>query len=323
MAGVLALMILTSTGIFSYLSAGYQADVLPLKQMNEQVRLLEEERTRAIERKKQIDEQLMKGPSVSNVTSGNRIDPNAARTIREARKTLESTGKQYKEEQQALQARVAELDRQLLSLKQELVKTEAHIGPITYVAKAFDLEVDNATKYLIFLIIFAFDPMAVALTLAVNIVLRLRNEEASLKRQHVVDNIEKEYFPTDPQPLEEPVAVTPPPTPTEPQEEPIPTVEPPVEPTPVPEPPVEPLPAREPAPSIPPAQAPPHRRHTRPYGGNWSQDNVQTRIGELVGHYKYLIQKQQSGEELTPDDKWELSAIHDILQKHGFLHYLS
>ena len=82
--------------------------------------------------------------------------------------------KQYTQEQQTLQQRVAELDKQLLDLKQQLVKTEAHIGPITYVAKVFDFAVDDATMYLILLIIFAFDPMAVALTLAVNVVLELR-----------------------------------------------------------------------------------------------------------------------------------------------------
>lgn len=86
MAGVIALMLLTSAGIFGYLSSGYQADVLPLKEMNEQVRLLEDERQRAIDRKAQIDQQLMKGPTISSVTSGDKIDPNAAKTIREARK---------------------------------------------------------------------------------------------------------------------------------------------------------------------------------------------------------------------------------------------
>ena len=41
MAGVAALMLLTSTGIFGYLSSGYQTDVLPLKQIEQQVKVLE------------------------------------------------------------------------------------------------------------------------------------------------------------------------------------------------------------------------------------------------------------------------------------------
>jgi hypothetical protein len=176
-SGIVALMIMTSTGIFGYLSSGYQADVLPLKQLNEQIRLLEDERIRTIDRKKQIDDQLSKGPVVGNVASGSKIDPNAAKTIREARRSQESLNKQYKAEQEQTTKRVAELDQQLLELKQQLVKTEAHIGPITYIASAFGAEADDATKYLILLIIFAFDPMAVALTIAVNNAIRLRQED--------------------------------------------------------------------------------------------------------------------------------------------------
>jgi hypothetical protein len=327
MAGVLALMILTSTGIFSYLSAGYQADVLPLKQMNEQVRLLEEERTRSITRKTQIDDQLIKGPSVGSVNSGDKIDPNAARTIREARRAQESTGKQYKAEQQALQVRVAELDKQLLELKQDLVKLEAHIGPITYVAKVFDMAVDDATKYLIFLIIFAFDPMAVALTLAVNVVLRLRREEQEVKRERQKEALDHEYFPEEVAP---PIVVERAPSafptiytdseiviPPEPELEPEPESEPVSVPTPEAIAEIPPK-AIEPAAPIRPAS-----RRTRPYGEHWSPVGNEHRIGELVGHYKYLQGKQKAGEQLSPDDIWEFNAIHDILQKHGYLHYLN
>lgn len=337
MAGVLALMVLTSTGIFSYLSAGYQADVLPLKQMNEQVRLLEDERKRAIERKAQIDEQLIKGPSVGNVSSGNKIDPNAAKTIREARKAQESTGKQYKVEQQALQTRVAELDKQLLELKQELIKVEAHIGPITYVAKAFDMPVDDATKYLIFLIIFAFDPMAVALTLAVNVVLKLRDDEQEAKRERQKEALDHEYFPFQehqPDPEEEAFQAnlaaeqqrqTELPAAHEVTEVVTPVVIEPVpeEPTPVPEltpEAVEEIAPKEIEPEVP--LRPPARR-TRPYGEHWTNAAGEHRIAELVGHYKYLQTKQKSGEQLTRDELWEFNAIHNILRKHGYLNYLS
>jgi len=178
LAGVGGLMITTSIGIFGYMSAGYQQDVLPLKQKNEQITLLTDEKTRAMERKRQIDDILAGGPAVTSVnnTKGE-IDKNAAKTLRETTRARESLGRQYKAEQEAATQRVAELDKQLLALKQDIIQTEAHIGPITYIAKAVGLESDDATKYLIFLIIITFDPMAVALTLAVNNVLRLREEE--------------------------------------------------------------------------------------------------------------------------------------------------
>jgi len=43
-----------------------------------------------------------------------------------------------------------------------------HTGPIIFIAKAFAADTDDATKWMIILIMFAFDPLAVALTLGVN-----------------------------------------------------------------------------------------------------------------------------------------------------------
>ena len=62
MAGVATLMLLTSTGIFGYLSSGYQQDVLPLKQAEQQVQALEAEKVRLIQRKMQIDDQIASLP---------------------------------------------------------------------------------------------------------------------------------------------------------------------------------------------------------------------------------------------------------------------
>lgn len=165
--GVLALMVLTSTGIFGYLSSGYQTDVLPLKQAEEQVKVLDEEKARLIARKQQIDTQIAQLPQNS---------------VRGRTALI----KGFKDEQVAVTARISELDKQILEHKTKLIQTQAHIGPITYVATVFGLDSDNATKYLIYLIIFAFDPMAVALTLAVNIAQRIRREELEEARQAAI-----------------------------------------------------------------------------------------------------------------------------------------
>lgn len=161
MLGIAALMLMTSIGIFGYLSAGYQSDVLSLKQVDTQVATLQEEKDRQLRRKKEIDTQITQIPT-DNVRAKERLI------------------KQFRGEQEQVTARVNEIDQQLLQLKQQQIKTEAHVGPIVYIAKAMGLDTDGATKYLIFLIIFAFDPMAIALTLAVNIMIKLREEKERL-----------------------------------------------------------------------------------------------------------------------------------------------
>jgi len=176
-AGILALMFLTSAGIFGFLSSGYQADVLPLKQKEAQVKLLEDEKVRKLARKQQIDDLIARSPIVQNLERNGEIDRRAMLVLRESTRARDSLTRQYKAEQTEVTKRLNELDKEILALQQEIIKTEAHIGPITYIAKAFGYETDQATKYLIFIIIFAFDPMAIALTLRVNIALRVRNNE--------------------------------------------------------------------------------------------------------------------------------------------------
>lgn len=368
MAGILALMVLTSTGIFGYLSSGYQTDVLPLKQIEEQVKVLDEEKARLIQRKNQIDVQISQLPSNS---------------VRGRTALI----KGFKDEQAAVTLRIGELDKVILEQKTKLIQTQAHIGPITYIASAFGLDTDNATKYLIYLIIFAFDPMAVSLTLAVNIAIRLRREEQEAEkvakheervREMQIEHEERllaERFAkeeaaevTAPVPVavtedfvdhfnrpgretlvktlpEWPVAETPLEPPVIVKENPFTDEElalmyPPFKEPVIEEPVVEEVPAEEPetieelerpgdyiqeeepvAQPEPIEPLPSTHRRVRPYGAI----NVQlsdAKLNELVQHYSWLKKKNASGEALSQDDRWELSAIEEILRKNGLGMYV-
>src|SRR5690606_32473555 len=55
------------------------------------------------------------------------------------------------------------------------LEIEAHTGPIIYIAKALDKGIDEAVLWMILLIIFVFDPLAIALTIGANIALTKRH----------------------------------------------------------------------------------------------------------------------------------------------------
>lgn len=301
-AGIVTLMFLTSAGIFGYLSSGYQADVLPLKQQAEQIRLLEDERTRSLDRKKQIDDQIAKGPIVSNVQRGEQIDPNAARTLNAATRARESMNRQFQAEQKQLVARISDLDKQLLQLKQEQIKTEAHIGPITYIAKAFNYETDEATKILIFLIIFAFDPMAIALTIGVNIALQLHRDEKQPKVKEDPREDREYKSPTSPVDwssiqVEKLTDIKP-----EQQVQPEPTREPEPEPEPEPE-------RTEPV---------PEQSQPVTLSQNIVLKDSQENLNELIQHYRML----QGQQKLSGEDQLLMKRIEEILTKHGLIGYL-
>lgn len=341
MLGVAALMLMTSVGIFGYLSSGYQQDVLPLKQKTEQVQLLEDEKSRMLERKKQIDDIMAGSTTVSTVEGAKGIDRNAVRALRETTRARESLVRQYKAEQKDVTERIKQLDAELLVLKQDLIKVEAHIGPITYIAKAFGQPTDDATKWLTFLIIFAFDPMAVALTLAVNTALRVRQEEKEGNAPNLSNKDAPETTTVEYPPQVEQLVASQQPLPDDMSKVLYDNLWDLYERTPSPE--QEPLEWESDEPkahdlevvdvvqTAPEVEEPKEShdapeigspRRTRPYANLWSGEQTQAKIDELVNHYQYLNEKIAAGHPLSKDEQWEFDATKRVLTNAGFSQYL-
>jgi len=162
-SAILVLMLITSAGIFGFLSMGYQQDTLPLKQQEQQIELLTSEKAELetfkkerLQRRKQIDADIAALPN-NYVTGRQRLL------------------KSYKPELDRLQndigtytKQISEKTLSISKLKQEKLISEVHTGPIIFIAQAFSSNTDSATKWMIILIMFAFDPLAVALVLATN-----------------------------------------------------------------------------------------------------------------------------------------------------------
>lgn len=175
--GIIVVMTMTSAGIFGYLSAGYQAGMLPMKIIKEQIDNVEQERAKLTARKVEVDELLVDANRTAEInlnTSAGRIDARAVNTLKQLEESRQSKVAAIEPERQFLNDRIRTLDAEILDMKKQALEHEANIGPIMYIAEVFKVEPEQAAKYLIFLIIFAFDPMAIALTLAVNTALRTR-----------------------------------------------------------------------------------------------------------------------------------------------------
>ena len=157
MFAVLALMAVTSLGIFGFLSAGYQKDSVPIAQINQKLETDQQEIDRLIARKKEIDQQIAKLPS--NYVS--------------SRQKLMTS---FEPELKSIGPRIDELQKEIADYQTKKIDTEAHIGPIIYVAKVLNRQPDEAVFWFTLLIMSVFDPLAVALTLATNIAIKHRQE---------------------------------------------------------------------------------------------------------------------------------------------------
>lgn len=176
-AAIVALMGLTSMGIFGYLSDAFQDNMLPYQQNQQQIALLQDEvvqlenlKAERLARSTQINDQIANLPN--DFVSGRQ------RLIAANKDELDQIKKdvaEYTEQIRTNTSRIAEL-------KSEVLQQTSHVGPIIFIAEAFGQDVTQATKWLILLIIFVFDPLAVVLTIGTNIVLEDRRKQKGLTR---------------------------------------------------------------------------------------------------------------------------------------------
>jgi len=176
-SAIIVLMFITSVGIFGFLSASYQEDSIPLAEMSGLVDDYKIERTKLEARKQQMDNDIAALPN--NYVSG--------------RKRLQTM---YKDEFTKIRERLDVISTELSKVQKQKIVQESHTGPIIYIAKVMNKDVDNAIKYMIFMIMFAFDPLALVLVLATNSAIsdrKLQKERKEpIKLEPVVEKVIEE-----------------------------------------------------------------------------------------------------------------------------------
>ncbi len=184
MSAIVVLMLITSAGIFGFLSMGYQQDTLPLKQQEQQIALLVSEqielkqfKTERLDRRKQIDADIAALPN-NFIKGRQRLLKTYKPELDQLRTDIELYTKQIREK-----------TLKISELKQQKLISEVHTGPIIYISKVLDSNTDDATKWMIILIMFAFDPLAVALTIGINNALNERKKELGYVEPKPSDDI--------------------------------------------------------------------------------------------------------------------------------------
>ncbi len=170
---ILVLMIVTSMGIFGFLTAAYQKDTLPLAEMQQKIALYEQEQQTLMDRRVQMDEQ------VANI---------GANYVTARRRLMAD----FKEERDAIEARLAVITPEIQEMKVQEIDTKAKVGPIMFVAEVLDKDPNSAVFWFIIILISVFDPLAVALTIATNIAIKNRKEEKKKVDQESEVKVNKE-----------------------------------------------------------------------------------------------------------------------------------
>jgi len=163
MLAILVLMGITSAGIFGFLSSAYQEDVMPLEEMETQIVLFEERKIEIKELKQERIGQRARLDAQIDAIPGNHSTNRRKMRAEQAeeRKQIDLDLKRFAIELQTV-------TEEHHKVKKAVIQQKVHTGPIIFIAKALNQPIDNATTWMILLIIFAFDPLAVALTIGAN-----------------------------------------------------------------------------------------------------------------------------------------------------------
>ena len=176
---LIILILVTSAGIFGYLSDAYQKTKGDYTIVEKQTSTLDAKKNSFIERKQRLisDRESELRAKSSNQTRADSLTSrgqNITRTREDIRlsdvriSTLET-------QITAIEDSVSSYDLQIIELESQNIQGE--LGPLKYIAGIFDTDMDTVVKYFIFLLIFVFDPLAVLLFVALNTLIRKETEE--------------------------------------------------------------------------------------------------------------------------------------------------
>jgi len=187
------MMLITSTGIFGFLSSSYQQAASERdisEQQIENVRSKKESFNQRIERLEQDRQRLVSTQErLQNLQAeqgwlSERQDQRLSEVPPELQ-TVDSTLSATRDSVLALNQKITELEANQSS--------EAKLGPIMFVADTVGLDPDRAALYFILLLIFVFDPMAVTLVVALSMATDLEEtvtEEDTKEEQSVEEQVE-------------------------------------------------------------------------------------------------------------------------------------
>lgn len=178
------LILITSMGIYGYLSAAYQTTASQAGNVEAQITLLETKKQNFIQQRdlyaREKDnlikgiEQLQTGLSNSRNShvdkKGNLIQSSDAASRKSFEKQLDNTTSRQNE----VSSKLDELNNKIFELDTQIVETRVgndkagELGPLKYLSTLTGISMDRIINWLLLVIVFVFDPLAIALVIAAN-----------------------------------------------------------------------------------------------------------------------------------------------------------
>jgi len=172
-AAVIVLMVITSMGVYGYLSSAYQVNASKTGIIDNKVVLIQQQKTTIDGEIKQISERI-DTLNQSRLSQEKRLSDNKVRSTLYIYNDIKRAGEEIK----GLNSRLQELQKMKFEKDNELITLQGDnsrvhdIGTFKFVAQSFNQPVDTVVKWFILILVSVLDPLAVSLVLALNVATR-------------------------------------------------------------------------------------------------------------------------------------------------------
>ena len=205
------LVLITSMGIYGFLSAAYQETAAKAGSIDAQISLIETKRDNVREQLAVYsDEKLSINTAVAELRSGlsnNKIQYKDRETGQIITTTSSSTRRSLEKQldqailrQTEINTKVDGLNERLFEYETEIVEVSINndiageLGPLKYLSGLTGTPMDKIINYLLLTIIFVFDPLAISLVIAANYSFELLKGKTkeNIYGENVIDEVQEE-----------------------------------------------------------------------------------------------------------------------------------
>ena len=191
-SSVIILMIITSAGIFGYLSNAFQQQNIKLDQVAREIQVWQNKIDNGNQQIATLQVQQKDLSTTQNtlITKGN-VNSRLLRSVDNRDRQSNTINKKIN----VLQDSIVAYNGHINDIKNNNIELEREVGGFRFVAEAFGMTLNNVVKFFIFLIVIVFDPLAIALVIAFNQLIigeNKKEEEEEVKEDKTKEVIEEE-----------------------------------------------------------------------------------------------------------------------------------
>ncbi len=165
---VVVLSVITSIGIFGFLSDAYQSASTVLDAENIKLAAVKSQQAQITAEIQRLNRSVDEIPQ-SRVSKRLKLRAEIEPSIKELNKKFEDG------------------EKVLASANLTILEVKKKVGPLIYISRAFSLDIDSVVKYLILIFVMVFDPLAICLVIASTHAIESRRNRRSYRHLDVED----------------------------------------------------------------------------------------------------------------------------------------